>query len=140
MTDYLIVIAQLVDEGYFAGWEEDEREIGVNGPPDDYDSIDWRETEFTAPSQSTLDDEWYNHPEKYDRVLFRIVPLPDGRWEITPTKPYNIDGATEVTLTVNGIPLPSPTTLGDAVILDPSSNVKIGVLENYPHVEEMIRI
>jgi len=53
------------------------------------------------------------------------------------SKPRNLDSASQVTLTVNGTPLPSPTALtanqGTALIVS-ADPVTIGV-ETYPHEE-----
>lgn len=56
---------------------------------------------------------------------------------VTVDKPRNVDSASEITLTVNGTALPSPTTLtgnqGTAAIVS-ADPVAIGV-ETYPHEE-----
>jgi hypothetical protein len=56
------------------------------------------------------------------------------------SKPYNIDSATEVTLSVEGTPYPTATALTGTTgvqVLEAASTVRIGV-ETYPHEEVIV--
>ncbi len=57
------------------------------------------------------------------------------------SKPRNVDGATEITLSIDDTPLPESTPLTDnvaTVLIQSADEITIGIVEDYPHQEVTI--
>jgi len=156
MIDYRAILSAMIDDDYFPGWAENTppggREVGWTYGPDghggeipyDYDSMDWRDAEFPKPTQVVMDALWNDYPERFDYIQLRALYIEttiDGDvYEVFVEKPYNIDGATGVTLELNNNPLPSPVPIGGSVVLTLTVDVVVGVSDDRPHNEILIEV